>query len=79
MATAMAVDNLPQPVRPCRRRRSGPIDAGGQWVDEEVHVDNGLVTSRKPDDLDALCEKMIEKIAEGRHAGQRQTVAAGTG
>jgi protease I len=50
-------------------------NAGGTWVDEEVRVDNGLVTSRKPDDLDAFCAKLIEEIAEGRHEGQ--TVAAG--
>lgn len=43
-------------------------NAGAQWVDEEVVVDNGLVTSRKPDDLPAFCAKMIEEIAEGRHA-----------
>jgi deglycase len=51
-------------------------NAGGQWVDEEVHVDNGLVTSRKPDDLPAFCAKMIEEFAEGTHerqpAGVRQ-------
>jgi protease I len=44
------------------------INAGAHWVDEEVVVDNGLVTSRKPDDLPAFCEKMIEEIAEGVHA-----------
>jgi protease I len=43
-------------------------NAGAQWVDEAVVVDNGLVTSRKPDDLPAFCAKMIEEIAEGRHA-----------
>lgn len=45
-------------------------NAGGTWVDEEVHVDHGLVTSRGPGDLEAFCSKMIEEIAEGRHAGQ---------
>jgi protease I len=45
-------------------------NAGATWVDEEVHVDSGLVTSRKPDDLPAFCAKMIEEIAEGRHAKQ---------
>ncbi len=45
-------------------------NAGGRWVDEEVHVDSGLVTSRKPDDLDAFCDKAIEELSEGKHAGQ---------
>jgi protease I len=43
-------------------------NAGGRWVDQEVVVDNGLVTSRKPDDIPAFNRKMIEEIAEGRHA-----------
>ena len=42
-------------------------NAGGTWVDEEVHVDNGLVSSRKPDDLKAFCTKMVEEFAEGPH------------
>ena len=46
-------------------------NAGGKWVDEEVVVDNGLVTSRNPDDIPAFNRKMIEEIAEGIHAGQR--------
>lgn len=47
-------------------------NAGGQWVDEEVHVDGGLVTSRKPADLPAFCAKAIEEFAEGRHSGRRE-------
>lgn len=43
-------------------------NAGGDWVDEEVVVDNGLVTSRKPDDIPAFNRKMIEEFHEGRHA-----------
>ena len=42
-------------------------NAGGEWVDEEVVVDQGLVSSRKPDDLPAFCAKIIEEFAEGRH------------
>jgi protease I len=42
-------------------------NAGAKWVDEEVVVDHGLVTSRKPDDLLAFCQKMVEEFAEGAH------------
>ncbi len=42
-------------------------NAGANWVDREVVVDDGLVTSRKPDGLPAFCAKMIEEFAEGRH------------
>lgn len=45
-------------------------NAGAEWVDEEVVVDQGLVTSRTPDDLPAFNAKLIEEIAEGRHQGQ---------
>jgi protease I len=46
-------------------------NAGGTWVDEEVHVDQGLVTSRKPDDLPAFNAKMVEEFAEGVHEGNK--------
>jgi protease I len=42
-------------------------NAGGDWVDEEVVVDKGLVSSRKPDDLPAFCAKVVEELAEGEH------------
>ncbi len=45
-------------------------NAGGHWVDEEVVVDQGLVTSRKPDDLEAFCERAIEEFCEGKHEKQ---------
>ncbi len=47
--------------------RTDLANAGATWVDEPVHVDNGLVTSRKPDDLPAFCDKLLEEIAEGTH------------
>ncbi|GAB2552876.1 type 1 glutamine amidotransferase domain-containing protein [Leucobacter ruminantium] len=45
-------------------------NAGATWVDEEVVVDQGLVTSRTPDDLPAFNAKLVEEIAEGKHTGQ---------
>lgn len=48
-------------------------NAGGIWVDQQVQVDNGLVTSRSPADLPAFCDKMVEEFAEGRHVGQMAT------
>jgi deglycase len=47
-------------------------NAGGQWVDEEVVVDQGLVTSRKPDDLPAFNKKIVEEFCEGRHGEQAE-------
>ena len=52
-------------------------NAGAEWVDAEVHVDQGLVSSRKPDDLDAFNEKIVEEFAEGMHEGQRESASAG--
>jgi len=49
-------------------------NAGGNWVDEQVVVDQGLVTSRKPDDIPAFNDKMIEEFAEGVHARRRASV-----
>ena len=54
-------------------------NAGGNWVDEQVHVDSGFVTSRKPDDLPAFCAKLVEEFCEGRHEEQAlQTAGSGS-
>jgi protease I len=53
-------------------------NAGGNWVDEEVHVDSGLVTSRKPDDIPAFNKKLIEELAEGQHKEQATKTKAAT-
>ena len=53
-------------------------NAGGEWVDEEVVVDHGLVTSRKPDDLPAFNAKIVEEFCEGEHAEQSASVESTT-
>jgi protease I len=54
-------------------------NAGGHWVDEEVVVDQGLVSSRKPDDLPAFCAKLVEELAEGPHRVAPAGATAGAG
>jgi protease I len=52
--------------------RTDVENAGGTWVDEELHVDRGLFTSRKPDDLPAFTRKLVEEFGEGVHEEQRE-------
>jgi len=54
-------------------------NAGGEWVDEELVVDHGLVSSRKPDDLPAFCAKIVEEFAEGPHEVAEAGATAGSG
>ena len=55
--------------------RTDIVNAGGQWVDEEVVVDGGLISSRKPDDLPAFCATIIEEFGEGEHSEQAEATA----
>jgi protease I len=55
--------------------RTDVRNAGGDWVDEEVVVDSGLVTSRKPNDLEAFCSKLVEELCEGVHEEQAAKTA----
>lgn len=52
-------------------------NAGAEWVDEEVHVDAGLVSSRGPDDLPGFKAKLVEELAEGVHTEQRRQTISG--
>src|SRR3954463_7070042 len=54
-------------------------NAGATWVDEEVVVDQGLVTSRKPDDIPPFCAKVVEELCENEHSAQARSVGAGAG
>lgn len=51
-------------------------DAGVTWVDDQVHTDRGLVSSRKPGDLPAFTKKMIQAFAEGPHPAQAAAIEA---
>jgi protease I len=55
------------------------VNAGAEWVDEEVVVDRGLTSSRKPDDLPAFCEKIVEEFCEGTHEELAEATASAAG
>jgi protease I len=53
-------------------------NAGGTWVDEEVHIEPGLITSRKPDDLPAFCRAIVQQFSQGARAAQPQMAGQAT-
>ena len=59
--------------------RTDVRNAGGEWIDAECHVDAGLVTSRKPDDLPAFTAKIVEEFGEGVHEEQRAATKQAVG
>jgi protease I len=59
--------------------RTDISNAGGRWVDEEVHVDQGLVTSRKPDDLAAFCSALVEQFSQAHFTHGAQVHSGGGG
>ena len=66
------------PPSPRHRNRPTPRtnlrNAGAEWQDAEVVTDQGLVTSRNPNDLPTFCAKLIEEIGGGKHEGQARSV-----
>ena len=65
-------------IRGWKHKEWDLINAGARWVDKEVVVDRGIVSSRKPDDIPAFNRKMIEEFAEGIHGGAGRRAMAGT-
>ena len=58
---------MDRPITSWPSLKTDLTNAGAKWVDQEVVVDNGLISSRKPQDIPAFNRKMLEEFAEGRH------------